>query len=640
MSPEQRNLRGIWRWVSISFTVIAIFFAINQIFGFQFFSGHILLGKSFQSVIVALILPLIFLHFPLKKEGNFFWFDIVLFFVCWASFLYLAWHGYEILVKGYGYSAPIHMILVAILLWVLLIEALRRGAGPILTIVVLFFSIYPIFATYMPGILNGISFSFNKTATFHILSNESAMGTLTDTFVNIVLGYIVFGEAMVATGGGKFLLNLTNSVVGKTRGGPAKIAVIASGLFGSVNGSPIVNVITTGSMTIPAMKSIGYESYYAGAIESVASTAGTFTPPIMGATAFVMASFINIPYASIALAAAIPAFLFYFTLFIAVDGHAAKMELLGKLKRTRKEEIIPLWEIFKDGWFYLPTLLVLIYFLFIMRWIGEAPYIATAIMLVLAQVRKNSRLKLDDFLHFLEKAGESLAVLLAIMIGAGFLLGSFSLTGIASSFCRELFSLAGDNVLLMLTLAAMSSLILGMGMSVIACYIFLALIVAPALISAGLNVLSVHLFLLYYGMLSSITPPVALCAFTAANIAKAPPIKIAVTACRLGVTLFILPFFFVLRPALLLQGEPTQFIYAFITVGLGLGILSSAFEGYLLGIGDVQSDYLFRGVLIISAIGLSVSGWKYNLIGAGVLLLALLIKIRIQKRILRVKSYI
>ena len=634
MAKEERRIEGYRSWIVIAFFILALFFSINQIFDLQFFLGHVLIEPTFYFVIVAFLIPLVFLCRPSATKGGRIRLDVLFFLLYSALCLYLAWNGYDILTKGYGYMAPWHMVVISILLWGLLIEAIRRSAGRVFMAVVLFFSVYPLFASHMPGFLEGVERSFDQTALFHILSTESAMGTLVAIFSNIVFGFIVFGIAVVATGGDEFLLNVTHNVVGNTRGGPAKMAVIASCLFGSLSGSSIANVLTTGSVTIPAMKSCGYRPDYAGAIETCASTAGTLTPPIMGATAFVLASFVGMPYAHVAIAAAIPAGLFYLALFVQVDGYAARMGLRGIVRKDSPSTL----ETLKDGWFYFPSLAVLIYVLFVLRWTGESAYIATAVMLALAQIRKKTRFTLKSFLRFLEDGGIGSATLLTIMTGSGVLMGSFSLTGIASTFSRELFILAGGSIPLMLLFTAVASLILGMGMTVIACYIFLALIVAPALVAAGLNELAVHIFVLYCGMLSFITPPVALCAFAAATIAEAPPMKIAVTACRLGGAIFILPFFFVIDPVLVMQGEPLEIVLAVLTASLGMFLLGSALEGYLIGVGDMHfgaTGYLVRSAFAFSGIALALPGWASDLLGllvAGGTLGALLLTRRLRLR--------
>ena len=614
MAKEQRQLQGFRSWIAMIFFIIAVSLAVNQICDLQFFLGRVLIEPTYLFVVIGLLISLVFLTKPSGSGKIHFVLDLACFLVYTIFSFYLAWHGLDILTKGYGYMAPWHYVVISIVLWVLLLEAVRRSAGLVFMAVVFFFSIYPLFASHMPGLLEGVQRSFGQTALFHFLSTESAMGTLAEIFSSIVFGYIIFGVAVVATGGDDFLLNLAHGVVGKTRGGPAKIAVFASALFGSLSGSAIANVLTTGSVTIPAMKSCGYRPEYAGAIETCASTAGTLTPPIMGATAFVMASFIDVPYSQVALAAAIPAALFYIALFVQVDGYAARMGLRGMVR----EDAPSVRQVLIDGWFYAPAIAVLIFFLFVLRWTGEAAFASAAVMIALAQVRKKTRFNWKSTLRFLEDGAISSAMLLAIMTGSGMLMGSFSLTGIASTFSRELFLLAGGNIYLMLFFTAVASLILGMGMTLIACYIFLALVVAPAMISAGLNELAVHMFVLYCGMLSFITPPVALCAFAASTIAQASPMKIAVTACRLGGAIFILPFFFVLNPVLVMQGTPLAIVYAFLTAALGMFLLGSALEGYMIGVGNLHSIYLgslYRAAFAISGVSFALPGWKSDLFG-------------------------
>jgi TRAP transporter 4TM/12TM fusion protein len=613
MAKEERRLKGARSWIVMIFFVVALLFAINQIFDIEFFVGYVLIQPTYIFLIGGLLIPLVFFNVSAGEKRRFAWLDwLFLLLYCGLS-LFLAWNGYDILTKGYGYMAPPQFVVVSLILWALLLEGIRRSAGMVYMVVVLFFSIYPLFASYMPGLLEGVQRSVFQTAVFHMLSTESAMGTLAGIFTNIVFGFIVFGIAVVATGGDTFLLNLAYNVVGKTRGGPAKMSVIASALFGSLSGSSIANVLTIGSITIPAMKSCGYSPEYAGAIESCTSTAGTLTPPIMGATAFVMASILDVSYTHVALAAAIPAFLFYVALFVQVDGQAARMNLRG----LGEKDVLPLRQVLLDGWFYLPAVMVLVYFLFFLRWEGESAYVASAVMLILAQFRKKTRFTLKSFLVFLEDGGISSATLFAIMTGAGMLMGSFSLTGIASTFSRALFILAGGNTALMLIFTAIASLILGMGMTVIACYIFLALIVAPALVQAGLNQLAVHMFVLYCGMLSFITPPVALCAFAAATIAKVSPMRIGITAVRLGGAIFLLPFFFVLNPVLVLQGAAPQILYALFTACAGMFLLGSALEGYMIFLGDFHfmTGYLIRVAFFIAGITLALPGWKSDLIG-------------------------
>jgi len=594
--------------IRIMLTIIAILIAINEIFRIGFFCEYILLGKAYYFIMMALLIPMIFLYFPLKK-GKYIWLDTGIFIIGFIFLMYLAYNGLDILVKGYGFYAPIQFVVISLFIWFLILEGVRRSNGNILASILLFFSLYPIIAPYMPSFLYGTGRSIDKISLYHILGNDSVTGSLFGIYTSIIFGYILFGQVITFTGGPDFLMNISKSLLSNTRGGPAKMAVISSALFGSINGHPLINVITTGNVTIPAMKKSGYPAYYAAAIEAVASTGGTLTPPVMGATAFLLASINNISYPKVALAAAIPAILFYLTLFIQIDGYAAKHLNLGNLN----EAVRPIKDVLKEGWYFLPTVIVLLYSLFFKYWVSQAPYLASACCLILSQTNKHRRLNKKILIKFLDETGKSLAILAVIMAGIGFVMGSFSLTGIAQTFSRGLFLLAGGNIYLMLIFAAVTSLIMGMGMPVVACYVFLAIIVGPSLVNQGLDRLAVHLFILYNAMIAYITPPVAMASQVASSIAKSSPMKTGFTAVRLGIALFFIPFFFVLNPVLILQGSPLRIFISFITASFGLFLLGSALEGYCIFIGIIQYNYFFRVILGLIGILLVLPDWKVNL---------------------------
>lgn len=626
-APERyRPLKGFWHWLVIAFGLIVSFLGVNLVFDWRFFVNYMLYDYVLYYLVLALLLSICFLSLPAKSglAGRWvriaFWGDILLFLLSLGFGLYLSYHGLDVIQQAWQIVAPTTGLIAATILTFSLIEGVRRTSGNILGIFILIAALYPLVAEHMPGILEGIGRPFDETMLFHMLSKDSAMGTLVHVYTRIVLGYVIFGIAIIGTGGGKFFLDLALSLVGATRGGTAKVAVFASALFGMVNGQPIVNVMTTGPVTIPAMKKAGFAPHFAGAVEACASTAGTFTPPIMGLSAFVMASFINREYADVALAAAIPAFLYYLVLYVQIDGYAVKHRLMGLSKAEQPSFIATL----KYGWFYLPVLLTLIYVLFVLRLEGKAPYIATALMLALAQLRKDTRFTRQSLVRFLENNARTVMELFVIMAAVGMLLGSFSMTGLAAVFAREMLVLAGGNLPLLLILAMIASLIMGMGMTLIACYIFLALIIAPALVMAGINIMAAHLFILYAGMLSYITPPVALCAAPASAISGAPYMKVAMTAVRLGGAIYLLPFFFVLEPGLVLQADPLTIVLTSLTAGVGLFIIGSSFEGYMIGIGRLWAtrgghytlwSYLLRAAVIVTSLLIAIPGRVTDIVG-------------------------
>ncbi len=616
VSPVQvqgrhRELKGIPRGINVVFSSAAILLAVYYIFHFRI-GGIMIMDNSYLYLLMALFIPQAFLLFPPRK-GAFgpvsFGIDFLLALLSFGIASFFAWHGYTIIERGWGYFAPPHITFMAVILWALVIESVRRTTGLALAAVILIFSLYPIFAAHMPAFLEGQGRSFFTTANFHALSVDSLLGIPLKVFGDLLIGFMLFGVALQATGGGAFFLNLSFSLLGATRGGPAKVAVLASSLFGSMSGSVISNVITTGSITIPAMKKTGYPSHYASAIEACASTGGVLMPPVMGATAFVMAAFLQRPYADIALAAAIPSILYYLGLLIQVDGFAAKKGFSG----IPRSQTPPLRQTLKEGWFYPLALIVLMYFLFSLRVESQAPFYAIALLIGMAMVRKETRFSLRTFLQFIESCGKFLCELVCILAGVGMIMGSLALTGVAASFARELVSFSGGNMVFMLILGAMASFVLGMGMTITACYVFLALVLAPGLVQLGLAELAARLFVMYWGMISFITPPVALAAFPAATIGQTAPLKVGLTASRLGGVIYFLPFIFVFNPALILQAGPGEILVAVLSAALGVILLGSAFEGYLVLVGPLT--WIFRVTFLAAGIALCVPEWKTDLLG-------------------------
>ncbi len=636
---KDRTLTGVWRGLIIIFGVVVFALGINTVFNLRFFVDYHIFNFSLYYIVFGLLLAGSFLKYPLKSNlkapwaARLFVVDVILCFASLGMFTYFAWHGQDIIVQGWSRFAPLEAKIMAAIAWILILESIRRIFGLVLFSIIAMVSFYPLIAEYMPGFLEGIGQSFDRTATFHILSPQSAIGLLLRTYVEIVLGFILFGIVVVETGGGSFFLNLALALVGRMRGGTAKVAVVSSALFGSINGQPIVNVLTTGAVTIPAMKKAGFEPHIAGAVEVCASTAGTFTPPIMGIAAFVMASFLNVSYTTIAIAASVPALLYYFGLYIQIDGYAVKHGLKGQ----KREDLPSFMDTLKRGWFYIPGAVVLVYYLFWERKIGISAFAGSACILVLAQISKSSRFTWPKFLQFLENSAGTLIDLMVVIGGVGMLVGVFSLTGIGVSFARELMNFSGGNLTLLLLLSAVAGLIMGMGMTLLAVYIFLAVVLAPALVMAGINELAAHMFILYVGMLSYITPPIALAAFPAAIIAKTSAMKVSVSAARLGAAKYVLPFMFVLDPGLLLIGEPKAIALSIATTMFGIFVIAAALEGYMLGLGTLWAgkgagsvggyryhSYVLRTILFVAGFLCGMPWMNYKITGFAVIAIVLL----------------
>lgn len=579
---EGGRLQGAVYWLAVIASGLGLLMALNQTFHLTLF-GFDPLGNSYLYYLIGIFLSLAFLIYPARAQHSerIIWYDWLLVAVTLAAALYLGWHGLAIIEQGWEYSAPGPAVAASAALVLAALEGVRRCGGLPLLLIALIFATFPLYTEHLPGFLWGNGYNLQETLQAHAMGVESIIGIPMQVVADLVIGFVVFGAALTVTGGGEFFMRLAAALMGRSRGGPAKVAVISSALFGSLSGSVISNILTTGAFTIPTMKRTGYPAHYAAAIETCASTGGTLMPPVMGAVAFIMASFLGVPYAEVMIAAFLPALLFYLALLFQVDAYAARAGLRG----LPAEEIPALGETLKDGWPYLLSIATLVYILLFMRTEAHAPYYATAVLLLVSLCKRRHRLTPARALALLAELARSVGNLVAILAGIGLVVGGLAYTGVAGAFSRELLLYAGGSVPLMLIAGAVTSFILGMGMTVSACYIFLSILLAPALIAAGLNPLASHLFILYWGMLSYITPPVALASVTAASMAGCNGFSAGLWSMRLGAVLFVLPFLFVVNPNLILHGAPLAIAIAAATAVAAVWLFASAFEGYLLGVG-------------------------------------------------------
>lgn len=509
--------------------------------------------------------------------------------------------------EGWEYGAPASAQNMSILLWLLTLEAGRRIGGMAMFVVVAPISLYPLVADRLPAVLNGFSMPLRDTAAFYAMSSEGILGVPMRAFINLVLGFLIFGVALQRTGGGKFFLDLAFAALGHVRGGPAKVAILSSGLMGSMSGSVITNVLTTGTLTIPTMKRTGIRAATAGGIEACASTGGVLAPPVMGATAFVMATFLNVPYQDIALAAILPTLLYFLGLYFQIDALAARQGLSG----LPAAELPNLRKVLREGWWFLAVFIMLIWMLLVMNREAWAPWFATALLLVINQGLPQHRWGWRAFGAFFEDIGKLFAEMAGLLAAVGLIVGALVVTGKIGNIAGDLLSFAGGNLYLLLLMGAATAFVLGIGMTVTAAYIFLAVGLAPALIQAGLEPLPVHLFILYWSMLSYITPPVAIGAFAAATIAQANPMKTGIEAMRLGGVIYLLPFFFVVAPALLLQGPWSGILLTFGSTLFGVFLISCAAQGWLIGLGRFPaglSGATLRVLTLFSGLAFALPG--------------------------------
>lgn len=617
-TTQYRGLSGAWYILFLVFTVSGIFIAVNQIFNLQLFIGLVWIENAYLYILLAVFLSLCFIIFPASKGApreRVPWYDAILFLLSLGLCSYFAVQGLTITLQAWEIMAPTVPTILSIILWAVILEAARRAGGMAMFVIVLIISFYPLYAGYMPETISGFNINFLEAARYHIMSRESILGIPMRVLGTLFFGFILMGATLVITGGGRFFINLANAILGNFRGGPAKVSIFASGLFGSMSGSVVSNVLATGSMTIPAMKRIGYPPQYAGGIEACASTGGVLMPPVMGATAFVMASMLGTSYIQICIAAAIPSILYYLGLFMQIDAYAARAGLKG----LPREERPSLWKTLKDGWFYIAALAVLVWLLVYLRREALAPLYATGLLLLLANVRKDSRMNWSRIRDLIILAGRTLSMLTAQLAAVGLIIGALTVTGMAVTFSGDLVRLAGGNTILLLVMGALTCFILGMGMTVTAAYIFLALVLAPALTAGGLNTLAVHLFVMYWAMLSFITPPVAIGAYAGAAIAEADPMRTGFESMRLGAVIYFLPFFFVLNPALVLQGATVAtFFMALSTAVVGILFIAAGLQGYLVGVGRLRDGpvgWLTRLPLIVGGILIGWPGMWTSIVG-------------------------
>ncbi len=605
--------------------VMVVLLTLDQLrlFGRPLLDDIVVLETHFYYALLGLLLPFAFLIYRSNHWVDLYWLDVLLAVLALGCCAWLFQHAEPILDEGWEFIAPDRAIQVSLVLWLLVLEAIRRAGGLALFSLVTLFSVYPLFADKMPEMLSGMSIGIKETAAYHVMSIESMLGLPFRAFANLVIGFLIFGVALQHTGGGRFFIDLAYALFGRVRGGPAKVAIVSSGLMGSMSGSVITNVVTTGQLTIPVMKENGIRAQTAAAVEACASTGGVLLPPIMGSTAFVMATFLEMPYYSVALAAAIPAVLYFLTLFIQLDAYAGREALQG----LPAEALPSVRHTLRTGWYYLASFILLTVLLLVLQREQLAPWAATACLLLVHQIFGEG-FNRTSFSELLVATARLLVELLVILTGVGLIVGALSVTGLSGTLINDLLFLAGGSTGALLIMGALTSFILGIGMTVTAAYIFLAIVLAPALIEGGLNPLAVHLFILYWGMLSFITPPVALGAFAAAAIARARPMLAAFDAMRLSAVIYLIPFLFVIEPALILASGFMAAFWQLLEVVPAIFFIAAGIQGWLPVLGRLSGhsalSIMTGGLLValpdMSVVGISVAEIWFTL--PGLLLLA------------------
>ena len=545
--------------------------------------------------------------FPMRDPGRVPWNDWLLGIAALAVLGYILFNVGAIRLRAGTALAQPGDFYAALTGIILILEVTRRVAGLALVAIAGVFIAYSFAGPYMPGFLTHRGYDARRFFTY-LFTDQGVLGDPIAVSSTYIILFITFAAFLQVSKVGDYFVNFAFAAAGRARGGPAKVAVFASGLMGMINGTSAGNVVSTGSLTIPLMKKVGYPARSAGAIEAAASSGGQIMPPIMGAGAFIMAEVTGIPYADIVIAAIIPSILYFASVYFMVDLQATRLGMKG----LPKEELPIFRELLKQVYLFIP-IIILVYALFagysVIR-AGTLAMISAAVVSWLTPHWMGPR----AFARALDIAARMSLQLVAVCAAAGIIVGVIALTGVGARFSTLLLAIAEQNQLLALFFAMCIAIILGMGMPTTAAYAVAAAVVAPGLIALGIPVLTAHFFVFYYAVMSAITPPVALAAYAGAALAGSDPMRTSVESFKFGLAAFVVPFMFFYSQALLMQGDWTEILHVFITAGVGIYLLAAAVQAWFFG----PLNAVLRLVLLVGALAMIKGGWLSDFLGLGI----------------------
>ena len=571
-------------WKKYLIIIISIVFCLFQLY--SILSGRIT-AQIVRASHLSFVMLLAYLLFPMKKnmvKNKLPWYDIILAIISSSSWGYIVFN-FDSLVRRAGIYNTIDII-VGIISIILVFEACRRIVGFPILIISIIFIIYALFGAYAPGFLNHRGYSIQRLVSHLFYNTEGIMGTPIGASSTFIFLFIFFGALLDKTGIGQFFIDICNAIAGGFDGGPAKVAVLTSAMFGTVSGSSVSNTVGTGSFTIPMMKSLGYRPEFAGAVEASSSTGGQLMPPIMGAASFLMAESLGIPYIQVAKAAIIPALLYFTGIFIMVHLEAKKTGLKG-LPRDSLPKIIEL--ITKKGYLIIP-LATIIYFFILGKtaiYAGLMGIIAAGLVAIINSVidllnKREVSFGLNEIIDVFVNASRNIISVAIACAMAGVIIGVITLTGLGLKIGAGLISISGGISLFLLFLTMISSIILGMGVPTTANYLITSTIAAGAIIGLGYEPLAAHMFVFYFGIIADVTPPVALAAMAGSAIAKSDPLKTGIEATKLSIGAFIIPYMFIFNPEILMINTTIkEVIPILITSLIGMFGVSAGLEGYV-----------------------------------------------------------
>lgn len=579
--------------------------------------GLNLYTEQFLAAVLGLSIALAFLKLPARAraaKSRIPWWD---------------WLGAALALGACGYVAvkydsvvtevsmrPRDFVALSALLVLLVLETTRRATGMSLIWYAIVGVLYALWGHLIPGPFQAQDVSATRLLNYLGLDTNALLGSALQVAVVVVIPFIVLGQLLARCGGSEFFTDLALAGMGRYRGGAAKVAVTGSALFGMISGSAVANVAAVGVVTIPLMKRAGFKPVFAAAVEAVGSTGGQLVPPVMGAAAFLMAEYLQISYGTVLVAAVIPAFMYYVALFVQVDAEAAAQGIAG----TPQAQLPALLQVLREGWFFLAPFAVIIVGLLVYNLEPEyAALLACAVLIgACALFRyRGQRAAWGEVLGAIVSTGSAVLDIVVICAAAGILIGILNISGLAFGLTLELVGLAGESLLLLLVLSAVIAILLGLGLPTVGVYVLMATLVAPALVKLGVAPLAAHMFAMYFGMMSMVTPPIALAAYAAANIAQCDPDETGWMGVRVGWAAYLVPFLFVYDPSLLMQGAWWQILWALATNCLGLWCGTIAVVGfYMQRVPAWQRlAFLAAGLALLFPAALASVGFAANLAG-------------------------
>lgn len=621
---DSRTRTFTWKPVAILISAIAVGLSLYHMHTSYFGTPPVLVHRSIH---VAVILVLTFALYPAYRKASrtkLPVYDAILMVLAVSTAVYMFVNYQEIVRRG-GRPEDLDLVFAAILV-ILVIEAARRVTGLALPILAVLFFGYTLVGRDLPGILRHRGYDTDAILSFLYMSTEGVYGTAISVSASYIFLFVLFGAVLQRSGMGQFFNDIALALAGQTRGGPAKVAVIGSGFLGSINGAAVANVVTTGAFTIPLMKRVGYTKNFAGAVEATASVGGQILPPIMGASAFIMAETLGMPYRQIAIAAIVPALLYYLGIIAQVHLRATSQGLSG----ISKENLPAVGAVMKERGHLLLPLIFLVYMLFFSgRTILFSALLTIILTVVVAQFRPATRMGIKDIIGALDDGARTAVSVAVACATVGIIVGAVTLTGFGVTLANAIVQIGGGNLIAALVLTMITSIILGMGLPSIPTYIITSTMAAPALGQLGVEPLVAHMFVFHFGLFANITPPVALASYAAAGLSGGDPMRTGLTSMRLAAAGYIIPYMFVLNPAMLLQDvSGIEAGRVILTGTCGVLLLAVAIEGHLMA----KVPVVLRLAFVAAAITLMSPDGFTDLIGAGVGVAALVAQAVIAKR--------